>query len=159
MQKRQSRKYILLKFLLSSLGLCFKSCAYSCAYVDACVARFIAFHCFAFCLMLMFMSQVWTRLNRCREHVKAVDVLEYCFLFAVNIDIPSGLFHIGENYWHTTITIQRKHALTWYPPYPSGWALEVLTTKSYNLHLWVLEQRLTFSHDSVVYYSDIMQTE
>ena len=34
-----------ISFVLSSL--CLKSCAYVCAYVDICIARFIAFHCFA----------------------------------------------------------------------------------------------------------------
>ena len=51
--KKQSWKYIFLKFLLSCLGLCLKSstyaCAYDPAYVIACVACFITFHCFAFC--------------------------------------------------------------------------------------------------------------
>ena len=47
-QTLRLKKYVLLKFLLSYHGLCLRFCAYACAYVDACAARFIAFHFFAF---------------------------------------------------------------------------------------------------------------
>lgn len=52
--------------------------------------------------------------NSC-EHVEVVDVNEYCYVFAVNIDFfntenkekfTSGLFHMGENVLCPTITTE-----------------------------------------------------